>query len=398
MLNFGWVDFSKTDHDMVLSVLRQLTEPGAMDELGIGTVRDAFSDILFPGTSTIQTRAKYLFLVPYICTELERSGKRSPREFIESLEQRELDLIDILDKGNAEGVIGSRSRQALRRKPSSIYWNALRTYGFFTEPLTLSEYATLYCNKRNTAENQKKSGKRNLRDEDDTADDLDTGITGTTFWRIPAFSEDWRDSVSIDLSVVEAAFLREKILSMPGTRDSLFALVLRESRIDFTEYNSFDDISALQGIMQPDIWRDYRLALDFSRFIFGAQIRYNVIFSGGQNEDANNLWAEYIEKRPTVNLSEVQARLKPRVSVMRFLKQFQSAIDNQNELDSIIIHREKELKGASRSKLTNKELYQYNDNNVNMAPLTYRLGNVQRIVRDIFEGVNGNAEYAFRPH
>lgn len=50
MLNLGWVDFSKSDRDTVLSVLRQLTESGAMDELGIGTVRDAFADILFPGT------------------------------------------------------------------------------------------------------------------------------------------------------------------------------------------------------------------------------------------------------------------------------------------------------------------------------------------------------------
>lgn len=131
MLNIGWVDFSKSDRDMVLSVLRQLTEPGAMDELGIGTIRDAFSDTLFPGTSIIQTRAKYMFIIPYICLELERDGKLSPSEFIASLEQEELALIDVLAVDNTGGVIGMRSRQTLRRKPSSIYWNALRTYGFF---------------------------------------------------------------------------------------------------------------------------------------------------------------------------------------------------------------------------------------------------------------------------
>ena len=179
MLNIGWVDFSKSDRDIVLSVLRQLTEPGAMDELGIGTIRDAFSDMLFPGTSTIQTRAKYMFIIPYICLELERGGRLSPREFITSLEQEELSLIDVLAVNNADGVIGMRSRQTLRRKPSSIYWNALRTYGFFTEPLTLSEYAALFCAKRNAADYQKSKGKRNVRDEDDTADDSDTGKSGT---------------------------------------------------------------------------------------------------------------------------------------------------------------------------------------------------------------------------
>ena len=45
MINLGWVDFSKSDRNMVLNVLRQLTEPGAVDELGIGTIRDAFADI-----------------------------------------------------------------------------------------------------------------------------------------------------------------------------------------------------------------------------------------------------------------------------------------------------------------------------------------------------------------
>jgi hypothetical protein len=79
--------------------------------------------------------------------------------------------------------------------------------------------------------------------------------------------------------------------------------------------------------------------------------------------------------------------IRPRQNVMRFLKQYQQTIDNETALDALIIKREKELKGASRSKLTNKELYHYDNNSVNMAPLTYRLRNVQRIVRDIFEGV-----------
>ena len=390
MLNIGWVDFSKSDRDMVLSVLRQLTEPGAMDELGIGTIRDAFSDMLFHGTSTIQTRAKYMFIIPYICLELERGGKLSPREFITSLELEELSLIDVLAVNNAEGVIGMRSRQTLQRKPSSIYWNALRTYGFFTEPLTLSDYAALFCAKRNAADYQKSKGKRNMRDEDDTADDSDTGKSGTVFWRIPAFAPDWRDTLTISLTEEEAVFARDKILSTPNVRDSLLALILREKRFDFCEYESFAEISVLRDIMPLDMWHDYCLARDFSAFVFGAQIRYNVIFSEGQNETANDLWAEYKENRPTVNFTEIEARLKPRAKVMRFLKQFGALVDDEPALDTLIIKREKDLKSPSRAKLTNKELYPYNDNSVNMAPLTYRLGNVQRIVRDIFEGVGEN--------
>jgi hypothetical protein len=100
------------------------------------------------------------------------------------------------------------------------------------------------------------------------------------------------------------------------------------------------------------------------------------------------LWDEYIEERPPISLQDVQARLRPKQSVMRFLKQFQQSLDNADELDNLIINREKELKGAARAKLTNKELYPYNDNSVNLARLVYRLPNVQRLVRDIFEGID----------
>jgi len=391
MLNLGWIDFSKSDRDMVLSVLRQLTEPGAVDELGIGTIRDGFSDILFPGTSTIQTRAKYLFIIPYISLELERGKKLLPRQFIEALEQSELDIIDILAVNGAEGIIGQRSRQTLRRKPSSIYWSALRTYGFISEPVTLSEYAELFHARKAESEREKGLGKRKAENEDDTTDDTDAGMSGAAFWRVPAAKENWRESLTIKLTLDEATYLRERITSMPGTRDSLLAFVLRESRLDFTEYAKLDDIYAMQSIMPPELLRDYKLARDFSRFIFGAQIRYNVIYSDGKNNLANESWAQYKEERPTVSLADVQTRLKPRASVMRFLKAYKSAIDNEDELDSLIIRREKEIKGAARAKLTNTELYKYDDNNVNMSPLVYRLPNAQRIVKDIFEGVGNHA-------
>lgn len=391
MLNLGWVDFSKSDRDMVLSVLRQLTEPGAVDELGIGTIRDGFSDILFPGTSTIQTRAKYLFIIPYICMELERGGILQPLEFISLLEQNELDLIDILAVNGAEGVIGQRSRQTLRRKPSSIYWNALRTFGFISEPVSLSEYAALLYARRRTSEHQKTSGKRKSRYEEDTTDDLDTGMKGISFWRVPVSDDNWRDELTIELTKDEAVYLRERILAMPGTRDSLLGLFVHEKRHDFVNYERFDDLDALSEIMSESQWSDYQLARDFSRFIYGAQVRYNIIYSNGMNDAANEEWQKYIEEKPTVNLTDIQAKLRPRARVMAFLKRFQAALGDEKDLDKLIINREKELKGPARAKLTNTELYHYNDNSVNMEPLSYRIFNAQRIVQDIFEGVDRDA-------
>jgi len=52
MPNLGWVDFSKSDRDSVLGVLHMLSEPDAVDELGIGTIRDAFSDRCISNSDT----------------------------------------------------------------------------------------------------------------------------------------------------------------------------------------------------------------------------------------------------------------------------------------------------------------------------------------------------------
>lgn len=66
MSSIGWIDFSSTDRERVNGVLALLSEAGTLDELGIGQLRDAFSDTLFPGFSTVQTRAKYFVTVPQI--------------------------------------------------------------------------------------------------------------------------------------------------------------------------------------------------------------------------------------------------------------------------------------------------------------------------------------------
>jgi hypothetical protein len=70
--HFGWVDFSEQDRQRMLDVIQQFRDEGARDELGLGTIRDAFGDHLFPGTSTIQTRTRYFLFIPWIYRDLER--------------------------------------------------------------------------------------------------------------------------------------------------------------------------------------------------------------------------------------------------------------------------------------------------------------------------------------
>lgn len=53
--SLGWLDLDAAASERVGTLLRSLEEPGTLDALGLGSVRDAFSSMLSPGTSTIQT-------------------------------------------------------------------------------------------------------------------------------------------------------------------------------------------------------------------------------------------------------------------------------------------------------------------------------------------------------
>ena len=72
MSTFVWLDYSERERRKMLDVVDLFREHDTRDELGLGSVRDAFADMLFPGTSTIMTRARYFLLVPWTYQRLER--------------------------------------------------------------------------------------------------------------------------------------------------------------------------------------------------------------------------------------------------------------------------------------------------------------------------------------
>jgi len=53
---FAWLDHSEEHRRQILDVLDLFRERSTVDELGLGTIRDAFADMFFPGTSAPQTR------------------------------------------------------------------------------------------------------------------------------------------------------------------------------------------------------------------------------------------------------------------------------------------------------------------------------------------------------
>jgi hypothetical protein len=73
----GWLDHDPSERERSQRILVLFHEKESRDELGLGSVRDAFADLLFPGTSTIHTRVRYFLFIPWIHRQLEADGVRS---------------------------------------------------------------------------------------------------------------------------------------------------------------------------------------------------------------------------------------------------------------------------------------------------------------------------------
>ena len=110
MSSLAWLDFSESDRQKALDVIDLFREKGTVDELGIGTVRDSFADLLFPGTSTIMTRARYYLFVPWIYQRHEQ--KKTPsNEITHAARKDEIALVEALAKSeDIKGVIGIEAR------------------------------------------------------------------------------------------------------------------------------------------------------------------------------------------------------------------------------------------------------------------------------------------------
>ncbi len=395
-MQLGWIDFSKTERNKILSVLDLLNEPGTLDELGIAPVRDGFSNIFFPGTSTIQTRAKYFFIVPYALKQLEKDAETNPNRILKSLDSIERKCGETLYKQNTQetGIIGKNSIQAgkwVKRTPASIYWAGLKTYGIFTGGnLSLTEYIRVSSAMKAQKGTLKRLGNRNDGAEENERDDANAGdLFKMQFWKIPLYSPDWFNTLSIKLTKEEARFLKEQIIT--STEGSMMSYILEHNITEFLDCDSFESISNIIHLFPQNIQENYQLALSFSEFIFAVRVFYNIIISNGNNAEANVLLEElqpYLKEISSLDidyiLHVVEAYGNP--TLRKFLKQAQEYMSS-NDLESLkscIKSREVQLKGANRAKTAHPgefDITQWFGGQY----LDYRFYNAKNIIRDIME-------------
>src|SRR3954469_23564447 len=119
--SFTWLDYSARERRTMLGVVDLFREKGTVDELGLGTIRDAFADRLFPGTSTLQSRTRYWLFIPWLYQRLE-AEKTKPANMDARARQRQAELVRALvSGGESEGVIGIEAKDKVLRPPSFVY-------------------------------------------------------------------------------------------------------------------------------------------------------------------------------------------------------------------------------------------------------------------------------------
>ncbi len=288
--SLGWIDFSSEHRERVRTVIDLLAAPGVVDELGIGVIRDAFSDTLFPGISTIQTRPKYFILVPRILKDYESlpDKRRQQIPLEDYLAWEELACrVKLAERyGSREGMgvigitFGTRTDRDVQRRPSSVYWNGLCTFGLVKSPVSLAEYCRRYGGHRPSLRMMLEETRDQLGDDVDAED-----VNLSPIAPLPE-ARDWKEDLSITLTPEEAQFLRHKICaSQPDTL--IGQLLLEDGLADafagLSEKSTFSEMVALIGDLNlPDqrLLRVARQARDFWEILYGAHIRYNVLLQG----------------------------------------------------------------------------------------------------------------------
>ena len=408
MSSIGWIDFSSTDRKRVHEVLALMKEPGTLDELGFGQLRDAYADTLFPGFSTIQTRARYFLAVPKIMRDWADwpDAKRRRQPLDEYLKIAENEFARMLKTNHdaaglpPDGVIGHTvvEQGGVARRPSSTYWNGLRVFEIVRTQSSLAEFCRYW---RRAGEVQQ------VVSSDEGSDD--TGERYEAIVRRPPGAQgDWPAGLTLKLDVAEARFLRERFTTAQDLDDTVCAQLLSNNLAGralsggHTSFAAFSAWAARQLALSQPCRDNIAAAQRFSLAVEGAHIVFNRLIAEGI--DDGDLRARcnerYADWRATTKLAGIfhpgadlewlrvadasGARVKQRT--IEFLEQWntlnQAHAPKQSGLDALV--RTQAVGNKPERSLLIK-LPRERADWYGMGALDYRWQTVRRMLEDIVE-------------
>ena len=373
MSQIGWVNFGRHEAEAVQALIGALTDSDARDELGLGTIRDGFSDLLFPGTSTVQTRLRYFVLLPGLFQKAAAQGGDAARALREVETQLIKDFDDLRVKPDVDlkGLIGSEVKGALKRMPSAVYWSGLGAW-----QIRLPEWRRATPVEVIEAMRQRRTCWAEF-----------SGEAGHGFFLSPD-ERDW---------------LVEKIAALASEQGGtlLGHLVQRWK-------NNKDPVPDLWDLSRvidpgPQIAEQLRQALDFSQLTYGARILYNLMlaehFKHDRLDDYKKAFSEWCDK-PITGPANIQERIKalivrgPSIG-FRLNPQTEDFLDKWLEFAlgpkggdeiqrarALIKQREKSVKTEKRARLFMDPAYPWSGSS-GAGRFDYRWGRVKQYLEDL---------------
>jgi hypothetical protein len=254
-------------------ILALFRERDTRDELGIGVIRDLLADELFPGTSTIQTRLRYMLFVPWIYQKLEQK-RRDKKAFAEESRRLEVAIVKALIANGADtaGVFGKRAGGGLKRLPSSVYWAGLGMWQIRRFQGSQDQYHTAIediYNLRTTRNRSAESARR--RGEGLDAIHEDAAIT----WhpKLPQAPPGFPEESSIPLLREEAQFIQDQIVTTHPK--SLLAHIIRLPLPNVAFPWEHPDLARFTSVHR-ELLHHARL---LSEVTYGAAILYNMMLA-----------------------------------------------------------------------------------------------------------------------
>lgn len=418
----GWIDFSPLHRERVKRFIELMEEDGVQDELGVGTIRDAMSNKLFPGFSTLHTRAKYFFITPYILLDKERKQRKSEsgKDYFNRVEIETNNTIikfyESCKERKEESYFGKFKKDGvLKRQPSEIYWNGITTLRLVNYDGTLDQ---LLRDKHSTIEEL-----LSCNQGDDTVKEQGENNKPRV---VDAGSADgWIENITekgLTLTSVEAQILRDRLIkhtpnSLPTellTNDEVWEVYkaaaykdkgneqITNALINFVE-------KAYKLVENEELRTNLITAHDLSLFLYGPHIAYNLRLAEQvkaaesviqELRDMGIVWLETLEQRmidyKRFNISNCMQDVNVKPTTRLFLKEVQQLVTQQEKWQDIepelcdLVEKQEERNKKTKSrffKLKNNRVVDENEKGawVGLGLINYRYTAALAVMKDVQE-------------
>ncbi len=340
------------------------------DEMGLMGITMTLSSLMFPGTSVLHTRLRYIYLVGWIFLEALKSKKELSKEILHKKEKYVRKILQERKKENKEayvGILGSTKiidddgdGEELSQPPFSVYFNLLKEWNIILDKsLSVSEmYEEAF--------------------DSEYVKIVNNGFINDTFV----------------LTKIEKEYITQQI-----PKSILSTIFINNIELEEKQHFVDFDTSTIENNEQKKI---FEYAKNFSLLMWGTMLYYNY-YLGNDSDDLYkrfDIWEERVKEivdgkwtpSDTLDLVRDKVNIKQEEFIdtwYEYIKTNRDNLDlenpekiNEESLKDFLTKREQELKG-NRSRLLKQQKGEViEESKFGISPIEYRWSNIVRFKKD----------------